>query len=139
MYISVENNLDFKEALTVTLRLQMLGTGGAFAKKYYNNNGLLYANDFTLLIDCGITAPISLHQLGVSLTEIDAILITHIHGDHVGGLEEFAFRMKYEFGRKPILYIADALTEPLWENTLKGGMGQENITCLDDIFEVRIL
>ncbi|MNO26614.1 ribonuclease Z [compost metagenome] len=123
----------------MTLRLQMLGTGGAFAKKYYNNNGLLYANDFTLLIDCGITAPISLHQLGVSLTEIDAILITHIHGDHVGGLEEFAFRMKYEFGRKPILYIADALTEPLWENTLKGGMGQENITCLDDIFEVRIL
>ncbi|MNW45694.1 ribonuclease Z [compost metagenome] len=123
----------------MTLRLQMLGTGGAFAKKYYNNNGLLYATDFTLLIDCGITAPISLHQLGVSLTEIDAILITHIHGDHVGGLEEFAFRMKYEFGRKPILYIADALTEPLWENTLKGGMGQENITCLDDIFEVRIL
>lgn len=123
----------------MTLRLQMLGTGGAFSKKYYNNNGLLYADDFTLLIDCGITAPMSLHQLGVSLTEIDAILITHIHGDHVGGLEEFAFRMKYEFGRKPILYISEKLTDPLWENTLKGGMSQDTITSLEDIFEVRAL
>ncbi|MNI10551.1 ribonuclease Z [compost metagenome] len=123
----------------MTLRLQMLGTGGAFAKKYYNNNGLLYADDFTLLIDCGITAPISLHQLGISLTEIDAILITHIHGDHVGGLEEFAFRMKYEFGRKPILYISEKLMEPLWENTLKGGMSQDTITSIEDIFEVRTL
>ncbi|MBA9087043.1 ribonuclease BN (tRNA processing enzyme) [Fontibacillus solani] len=123
----------------MTLRLQMLGTGGAFAKKYYNNNGLLYTDDFTLLIDCGITAPTSLHQLGVSLPEIDAILITHIHADHVGGLEEFAFRMKYEFGRKPVLYISEKLIGPLWENTLKGGMSQETITSLEDVFEVRAL
>lgn len=121
------------------IRLQMLGTGGAFAKKYYNNNGLLYADDFTLLIDCGITAPLALHQLGKSLTEIDALLVTHIHGDHVGGLEELAFRMKFEVGRKPVLYIADKLVTPLWENTLKGGLTQEGISSLDDAFEVRTL
>lgn len=123
----------------MTLRLQMLGTGSAFAKQYYNNNGLLYDDNYTLLIDCGITAPISLHKLGISLTDIDAILITHIHADHVGGLEEIAFRMKYEFGRKPILYIAEALKEPLWNNTLKGGMSQEDNPSLEDFFEVRTL
>ena len=124
----------------MTLRLQMLGTGGAFAKKYFNNNGLLYAEDFTLLIDCGITAPLALHALGKPLDQIDAILITHIHGDHVGGLEEFAFRMKYGSGKKPVLYIADKLAQPLWENTLKGGMSQDGVIgSLDDIFDVRLL
>ncbi|WP_334071817.1 MULTISPECIES: MBL fold metallo-hydrolase [Paenibacillus] len=121
------------------LQLQMLGTGGAFAKKYYNNNALLYAEDYTLLIDCGITAPLSLHQLDKSLDEIDGILITHIHGDHVGGLEEFAFRMKFIWGRKPVLYIADKLVHPLWEHTLKGGLTQEGIASLEDAFEVKVL
>lgn len=46
------------------LQLQMLGTGSAFAKKNYNNNALLLGDDFTLMIDCGITAPTSLYQLG---------------------------------------------------------------------------
>ncbi|MGG6310020.1 MBL fold metallo-hydrolase [Paenibacillus macerans] len=122
------------------LRLQMLGTGGAFAKKYFNNNGLLYSNDFTLLIDCGITAPLALHAIGKPLDDIDAVLITHIHGDHVGGLEELAFRMKYGSGRKPVLYVADKLVGPLWENTLKGGLSQDGVIhSLDDVFEVRTL
>lgn len=123
----------------MSLNLQMLGTGGAFAKKYYNNNGLLSAGDFTLLIDCGITAPLSLHQLGTSLDKVNAILITHIHGDHVGGLEELSFRMKYIIGRKPVLYIEGKLAKTLWDNTLKGGMGQDGVDSLDDFFEVRLL
>ncbi|MFD1176123.1 MBL fold metallo-hydrolase [Paenibacillus puldeungensis] len=123
----------------MTLRLQMLGTGGAFAKKYFNNNGLLCTEDFTLLIDCGITAPLALHQLGKPLEKIDAILVTHIHGDHVGGLEELAFRMKFVYGKKPVLYVAESLAEPLWEHTLKGGLTQEGIACLEDAFDVKLL
>lgn len=121
------------------LNLQMIGTGGAFAKKYFNNNGLLSTEDFTLLIDCGITAPLALHHLGKSLEKIDAILITHIHGDHVGGLEELAFRMKFIHEKKPVLYVAESLAKPLWEYTLKGGLTQEGIACLEDAFDVRLL
>jgi len=123
----------------MSLKLQMLGTGGAFAKQYFNNNALLSTEDFTLLIDCGITAPTALHQIGKTPDEIDAILITHIHGDHVGGLEEFAFRMKFQYGRKPVLYISKKLIQPLWENTLKGGLSQEGISSLEDAFEVHAL
>ncbi|WP_055107529.1 MBL fold metallo-hydrolase [Paenibacillus ihumii] len=123
----------------MTLRLQMLGTGGAFAKRYYNNNALLYADGFTLLIDCGITAPLALHHMGKPMEAIDAVLITHIHGDHVGGLEEYAFRMKYGHGRKPVLYVPELLAEPLWENTLKGGLGQDGIDSLEDAFHVHLL
>ena len=124
----------------MSLQLEMLGTGNAFAKSYYNNNALLTDEQFTLLIDCGITAPLALHNLGKPFNEIDAVLITHIHADHVGGLEELAFQMKYIYERKMILYISDDLVEPLWENTLKGGCYQTGeITRLEDIFDVRPL
>lgn len=123
----------------MSLHLQMIGTGGAFAKKYYNNNGLLSTENYTLLIDCGNTAALALHQLGRSPATIDAILITHIHGDHVGGLEEFAFYMNLVHQQKPVLYIAADLITPLWEHTLKGAMGNGKEARLTDYFEVKPL
>jgi ribonuclease BN (tRNA processing enzyme) len=121
------------------LKLQMLGTGSAFAKAFYNNNALLQIGGRTLMLDCGITAPMALHELGRSFDDIDAVLITHIHADHVGGLEEFAFQMKFVFRRKPVLYIAETLVHQLWEHTLKGGLQQEEGDTLDDYFDVRPL
>jgi ribonuclease BN (tRNA processing enzyme) len=123
----------------IELKIQMIGTGSAFAKVFDNNNALITVDGQTLMVDCGITAPKALYELGYSFNDIDAVLLTHIHGDHVGGLEEFAFQMKYIFKRKPILYIADKLVEPLWEHTLKGGLQQEEAETLDHFFEVRPL
>ncbi|OUM96495.1 MAG: MBL fold metallo-hydrolase [Thermobacillus sp. ZCTH02-B1] len=117
----------------------MLGTGNAFAKKYFNNNALLFSNGFTLLIDCGCTATLALHRIGMPLDAIDAILITHIHADHTGGLEEFAYRMKFQYGGVPVLYVPDALAEPLWDHSLRGGLEQERWRKLDDYFDVRRL
>lgn len=120
------------------LTLQMLGTGSAFAKTYFNNNALILDGDFSLLLDCGVTAPMVLHRLGRSVETLDAVLITHIHADHVGGVEELAFKLKFRDNRKMPLYIAETLIKPLWENTLRGGLYQEGfITCLEDVFDVR--
>lgn len=120
----------------MTLQIQMIGTGSAFAKKYFNNNALVRTSNFTLLIDCGITAPLSLHQLDVPFNEIDALLISHLHADHVGGLEEFAFQMKYKYKAMPSLYIADKLIGPLWEQCLKAGMDDTGHMSLEDYFRV---
>lgn len=125
-----------QEGFLMTLQLQMLGTGGAFSKKHFNNNGLILTQNFTLLIDCGNTALLALHEIGRSPESIDAIFITHIHGDHVGGLEEFAFYMNLVHQRKPVLYIAEDLVSPLWENTLKGAMGNGDELSIKDYFEV---
>jgi len=121
------------------LKIQMLGTGSAFAKAFNNNNALLTVNGLNLLVDCGITAPKALHDLGFSFNDLAAVLITHIHADHMGGLEELAFQMKFLYGRKPILYIADTLVTPLWEHSLRGGLQQEKTETLDDFFDVRPL
>lgn len=121
------------------MHIRMVGTGSAFAKKYDNNNALIETDNFRLLIDCGITLPKALHQMELSFSEIDAVLISHIHGDHVGGLEEFAFQMMFKYSRKPVLFIAETLIEPLWEHTLRGGLTQEPLNKLDDFFDVRPL
>jgi len=130
-----------KEDKFVALKLQMLGTGGAFAKTYGNNNALFAENGFTLLVDCGITAPRALHEMGIRLDEIDAILITHLHGDHVGGLEELTFRMKFQHGRKLRLILPQALAAPIWEHTLRGGLEypEDGLTRLEDFYDLTLL
>lgn len=121
------------------MKIQMLGTGSAFAKKFYNNNALLETEGGVLLVDCGVTAPKALYELGKTFDEIDAVLISHIHADHIGGMEELAFQMKFRFKRKPILYIAEDLAGILWEHSLRGGLEQDGNDSLDNYFDVRPL
>ena len=121
------------------MNIQMIGTGSAFAKKHYNNNALIESCGKKILLDCGITLPYALHELGYNFGQLDAILISHIHGDHVGGLEELAFQMYFNYQRKPVLYIAEPLLTPLWEHTLRGGLAQGDFTSLSDYFEVQLL
>lgn len=126
----------------MSLQIQMLGTGSAFAKKYYNTSALVRSKDFNLLIDCGSTVPKSLEEIGFELDHIDGILISHIHADHVGGLEEVAFRLFYSYKQKRTkLYITQELAQILWENTLKGGLfnPSENFNHLQDYFDVVFL
>jgi ribonuclease BN (tRNA processing enzyme) len=123
---------------TMSLQLQMLGTGSAFSKKYGNNNALITQHGFTLLIDCGFTTPAAMQHLNKKLTDIDAIVITHLHADHVVGLEEFAFTMRYQYGRKTKLYLPISLVKPIWDDCLKGGLGYttEGFETLEGFFEV---
>jgi ribonuclease BN (tRNA processing enzyme) len=121
------------------LKVQMLGTGSAFAKNYYNNNALFYTEDKTVMLDCGITGPLALHQLGKKFDDIDALLLSHIHADHIGGVEEFAFQMKFVYNRKPVLYVPEPIAQTLWESSLKGGLTQEECCSLEDYFDVHLL
>jgi ribonuclease BN (tRNA processing enzyme) len=44
------------------------------------------SGSFRCLIDCGASSLIALKRAAVDPNDIDTILITHLHGDHFGGL-----------------------------------------------------
>jgi len=120
------------------MKMTFLGTGGAFtrASENYHNNVLIETDTGELwLIDCGSTALQSLHELGVDPLDIDGVIITHIHADHTGGLEELGFRGLFLGPNKRFKLICpedllpsyssdytDVSLPDLWKNSLKAGM-----------------
>ena len=69
------------------LRVQFLGTGGPLASGGRLQSAILIQSDRgRYLLDCGMTALVSMARFHVDPGSIDAVLITHLHGDHYGGL-----------------------------------------------------
>jgi ribonuclease BN (tRNA processing enzyme) len=119
--------------------IKAIGTGSAFTKTQCHTSLLLEVNGKRYLFDCGFKVPQALHEMGISLDTIDGIVISHIHADHTGGLEEVGFMGKYLLNKKFDLFIAEDLVSPLWDNTLSGGMyelGGGEFGSLDMFFNV---
>jgi 7,8-dihydropterin-6-yl-methyl-4-(beta-D-ribofuranosyl)aminobenzene 5'-phosphate synthase len=92
-----ENFIDI--LLPSTDRIARYGMDQHFSPKYGEilaENGLcFYVETFsagtvtTVLFDTGLTAPVVLHNaalLGIDLADVDAIVLSHGHPDHVGGV-----------------------------------------------------
>ncbi|MEP4892601.1 MBL fold metallo-hydrolase [Parasphingorhabdus sp.] len=70
------------------LAIQVLGSGGPIADDHRAgaSNILWMDGKAKLLIDAGGGTFVRYGQAGVDFKEHDAILLTHLHGDHAGGL-----------------------------------------------------
>lgn len=73
------------------MRINFIGTGSAFAVQHFQSNAILEVNGKKLLIDCGGTVHLALAASGITLPEIDAVYVTHLHADHWGGAEFLAY------------------------------------------------
>ena len=72
------------------MRLTFLGSGDAFGTGGRFNTCLHVATDSeNFLIDCGATSLVAMRRFGVEPNSIARILLTHLHGDHFGGLPFF--------------------------------------------------
>ena len=68
------------------MKVYILGSGSK------GNSTLIVGNNKKILIDVGFSYPkmkMLLEGFGVNPSEIDMILITHDHSDHIGGLSQF--------------------------------------------------
>ena len=69
------------------MRIQIIGCGDAFGSGgRYNTCFLVDSRKLKFLIDCGATSLVALKRFGVEPDDIDAVFLSHLHGDHFGGL-----------------------------------------------------
>src|SRR6266516_2019063 len=69
------------------LDLALVGTGGMLPlPNRWLSSVLVRYGGHLVLFDCGEGTQISLRSLGWGIKDIDLILISHVHGDHITGL-----------------------------------------------------
>lgn len=128
----------------MTWTLTALGTGSAFTLYNFQTSFLLtHRNALApkqFLLDCGSDVRFGLKELGLSYKDIDATYVSHLHADHIGGLEWLGFSKYFDPTQdRPGLYVHTEVREGLWSKTLSGGMEsiQGHVVGLSDYFAIR--
>jgi len=89
-------------ALAVTV--QFVGSGDAFGSGgRFQTCISVRAEDMHLLVDCGASSLVALKRLGIAPTSVDAVLVTHLHGDHFGGLPFLVLDAQFARRERPLL------------------------------------
>ncbi len=108
----------------------MNGVGDAFSTDHFGTNFLARKQDFVLAVDCpdsyrnALNANDFKHGDGALAVEhIDAMIITHLHGDHVNGLEMVAAYRRFAKGGRLKLYTSPEVAEVLWDRRLAVSLG----------------
>jgi ribonuclease BN (tRNA processing enzyme) len=89
------------------MKLHILGCGDAFGSGGRNQSGyLVEGNDKLFLLDCGPTCLLAMKRAGFDPRRLDAILLSHLHGDHFAGIPFFFIEFLYLQPRTDPLVIA---------------------------------
>ncbi|MEA2880053.1 MAG: hypothetical protein QOF14_5249 [Hyphomicrobiales bacterium] len=88
------------------MRLTVIGSGDAFGSGGRHNTCFhLAVGERTVLIDCGASAPVGLRARNIDPNSIDAVILSHLHGDHFGGIPFLMLDGQYLSRReKPLLF-----------------------------------
>jgi ribonuclease BN (tRNA processing enzyme) len=69
------------------MRLTIIGCGDAFgAGGSLQTSFHVRAGGSTFLIDCGASSLIGMRRLGLQPNDVETLFVSHLHGDHFGGL-----------------------------------------------------
>lgn len=89
------------------VRVTVLGSGDAFGSGGRLHSAyLVEAPGTTLLVDCGPSVLQGLKRMAVAPERLDAVLLSHLHGDHFGGIPFLLMDYRYDGVRSRPLTIA---------------------------------
>jgi ribonuclease BN (tRNA processing enzyme) len=87
----------------MTVRVHVLGSGDAFSDGARANAAIhVTAPGVSLLLDCGGSAVPAIKK-HVDPQTIDAIAVTHLHGDHFGGITYLVLEQHFAGRKKPLV------------------------------------
>ncbi|MDP9252835.1 MAG: MBL fold metallo-hydrolase [Chloroflexota bacterium] len=85
-------------------RVRFIGSGDSFGNGCrFQTCILVDADGFRFLIDCGATSLVALKRAGVDPGSIDAVLLTHFHGDHCGGVPYLILDGQFAKRERPLV------------------------------------
>ena len=88
------------------IKITFLGTGNAFGHGGRLQPCIMVETPLhRFLMDCGATATLAMHRYGIAPNDIELILISHLHGDHFGGLPFFILDAQLHSKRRAPLTI----------------------------------
>lgn len=126
------------------MKIIWAGTGSAFAPEGTWQCQAVIVSDTgkNFLIDCGSDARHSLRRCGIKAGDIDAVYISHLHGDHVHGLEWLGFK-RFGYGgrvvQRPKLFGISTILTRLWARVLSGTLEsiEGKVNTFADYFDLR--
>ena len=62
----------------------------------------------TLLVDCGATSLVAMRQQGLDPAEVDAVVVSHLHGDHFGGIPFLILHCQFAGRVRPLTIAGPA-------------------------------
>lgn len=86
------------------IELRFIGTGGAFGHGARLQACVsLRTGSFHALIDCGSSSLIGMRRDGIDPSSVDAVLVSHFHSDHDGGIPWIVLDGQFTHRTKPLL------------------------------------
>lgn len=84
--------------------VQIVGAGDAFGSGgRFQACVSVRALEGHALLDCGATSLVALKRLGIDPNTIDAVLVSHLHGDHFGGLPFLVLDGQFSRRTRPLV------------------------------------
>lgn len=85
------------------VHVQFLGSGDAFGDGgRYQACILIQTSDARMLMDCGATSLTAMKRFGVDPGSIDAVMVSHYHADHYGGIPFLVLDGQFSHRTKPL-------------------------------------
>lgn len=122
------------------MKIIPIGCGSAMCLENFQSNFVIEHNGKRFLLDAGDDVRFALKAQKLKVADLDAVYISHLHGDHANGVQQLAFGTFFNpvTCRQITLYGNRGVIQLGWDHCWQGGMAslEGRICNIDSYFKV---